>query len=267
MRIFSTLFVLVLLVSLGSRIVELSHELSAPRGNPWPNWVWVSEPWTGSDKPFVDLRKKIDNQAIKTSTNGWYSFVNGHYGKAKQNPKSATAQFGWGYAVLVAMSKGYKPNGDIERLKYDLNVALHNATPPRSYRYSRLRFLIADWWQGADELRPLGERLLVRNPKDLVIKGYLVKMFDQSDDKQHAKAVRYGKEVIAAKPRDGYAWGNLSFAHWRRSRHTNKLIDAEKAYAAAQKSLLFTPKSASNYKSTVDFVNAVKRTRDRMKAQ
>lgn len=228
-----------------------------------PDWKWVYETWNPqNDKDFAHIRKRMEKEVASTWGHKLPQLVQKYKKQAQSNPKNAEAQYAWTYATTKSRGAGYVQPENQFIVAGNLSYALHNAAWPHSYEYSRLRFIITAWWKDFPQLKPLGARLLLRNPNDYAVKRSQVYLLAQGTAAEQTLAITYAKQLTKLRPRDNQSWGALSFAYWRRADSKKSFPDADAAYQAGLKSLSLTPKDPVSYARAKDFVATVKRSRE-----
>ncbi len=152
------------------------------------NYSFVSEPWTGDNKPYHVIRVRVD-RAISKGQNPDALLLPAKIA-AQKKPSDPKAQFLWGYiayqaqttdlkrAQLISDRTGQQTATLIALNKLDfVREALAKATSPHANDYSRLRFLVgANTDQAGEEIKPLGVRLLHHDPTDYTVEGILISL-------------------------------------------------------------------------------------------
>lgn len=152
------------------------------------NYGFINEPWTGDNRPYHAMRVRID-RLLAMGQNPDALLLPAKTA-AQKSPHDPKAQFLWAYIAYQAKST------DLERAllisdrtrqklatlaafkKVDfVRASLAKALPPRAYDYSRIRFLVgATTDQIGEEIKPLGVRLLRRDPKDYAVESILISL-------------------------------------------------------------------------------------------
>jgi len=180
--------------------LRFPHEHFFPR-----DWKWVKEAWTGSDAPYVNIRRSIDVELAKNSQpkrlRERYQIT------AAANPFDPQAQYAWAYAAVMTREVGYYFG---HRYLSDVSAALAQPRSPKTYEYARLRFIIlmrhGTWLQ----MKPLALRLLQRNPQDYNVKVHLVPLMAiRGSVSDQQKALVLAKQLVDFQPRRASAWGAL----------------------------------------------------------
>ncbi len=153
------------------------------------------------------------------------------------------AQFRWAYAAYEAARKTNFVNQ--HKTLRDIEQALQRAasvSPPRNYEYARLRFLAIARNSPYHNLKPVGERLVRRNPQDHEVRFYLVELLDpglHSEEKQ--SALMHARFLAQALPEKPTVHSLLGSVYWRIWLKSKSPADADKAIAGYRKFLQTAP--------------------------
>ncbi|HEY0073645.1 MAG TPA: hypothetical protein VGB77_06045, partial [Abditibacteriaceae bacterium] len=166
-------------------------------------WAWTKEKWTSNDAPYRKVRdairplyhaKKLNDKQLKL------------YKQASlQKPKDPLALFRWGYyAYCLAL---LQPDDIVGSSKVGpVRQAFESGPTPRSYEYTRLRYLVLSYLlQSGARMAELSERLLKRDPKDYYVKYYAVSHHFTGKPKDEALALKLATEMVEAEPKNASA--------------------------------------------------------------
>jgi hypothetical protein len=232
-----------------------------PFGQTLPSFGWIKEKWTSNDKPYLALRTLIDKEvnARKNRPDRLQVLVKQYENHAKKRPTKAQDQFAWAYSAYQASANGMLIRGGWGTPR-DLSLALSQPKSPQSYQFARLRFLIAGWWRPIQELIPLSERLLQRNPKDYETKFYVVKVLSTGSQTQVRRAVRLAEEMVSERPNKRNSHAALADARWCLFLKTRKKEDGKAAIVAGETYLSMLPKDAPSRAECEDIIRSIRRT-------
>jgi|GEM_PF-5046941 hypothetical protein len=157
------------------------------------HWEWVTEKWTGDDRPFARVRNKID--AIFASKANMSPIIAAFQGTALANPKNALDQFQWVYACYRQSGGRWSDKisfDDIQKLLY----AMTEADQPHCYNYARLQFLLTPGYQ---QVAPLAKRLLKLTPNDIDVQFSSMMPLALSDNADsNAEALKIADNLFAS---------------------------------------------------------------------
>ena len=126
--------------------------------------AWISEQWTGEEKPFRIIRATID--ATLTSGIKPEALISKYKIASERSPSDPKALFRWGYTAYQAATQPGKTNseglGQLTQVRQDFPFA-HS---PHTYEYDRLRFLVQSFGFGSSDIARVGARLLKLHPND-----------------------------------------------------------------------------------------------------
>lgn len=264
------------LITLGFLVLNASVGTSQPeaRTNPPapPNdsayWAWLSEPWTGSDKPYIRTRNAIDSALAKGQD------PNALLGKYKvlsqSKPRDPQAQFAWGYAAFRASRAETRNFNESQRKLAGVSNALAVPLSPRSYQYARLRFLtMVESYILDNRLRKVGERLARRNPKDWDVKHGLIRVLvytTRLETTEKRQALAYAQELLRLDPKrpKGYAdLGTIYYASWMAS---NNKLDADKAVSAYKRYIRLVPPDDDSRQLAERIIKRIQETQAKKRA-
>ncbi|HEX8234504.1 MAG TPA: hypothetical protein VF600_00960 [Abditibacteriaceae bacterium] len=239
---------------------EELHVLPVTRQHP-PGWEWTNEKWMGNDRPYRDLRRSIEQAVKRTNQRDVAVLVEKYRKRAVAHPVDPKAQFAWGYATLEGRRKGYTINRDVARR---VSLALTDATSPKTYQYARLRFLMTMHWGTYPQLKSLGQRLLLREPRDNEVKYYVVRLLSSGSGKEKQQAMNYAQELVRLQPKWSGSYSALGEVY-REIFFTNKdLAAGDKAIAAFRKSIQLMPPD-SNHENTDYLIKIIRKWQVRWK--
>lgn len=227
----------------GELPVALAQSSLPPPPSPTPlsyidERTWLTAPWTADDKPFVQIEHQVDQiirqgrkpeelrllykqQALADLTNEQNLYRWGYATFKTVRPMDAVLgkldEKKW-RSMFEAMNRPLAPEQYIySQPKYANLYRDRKLRPLRSYRYSRLIFLI--WSNGwihwvhdslPRDMARLGDRLLRRNPKDELVKTYCVSAnrgewtdgSGRGKPIDYPKALRYAQELVRDHPQN-----------------------------------------------------------------
>ena len=197
-------------------------------------WAWTSEQWKGDDQPFIQIRAAVDRMFDRKKDID--VALQDYRRLAQQKPSDSQAQFRYGYlAYKIADTSDYNEG---EKVLDSVRAGLADAPSPRTYNYSRLRFLTEAYMVPFPKLKGLGKRLLQQNPDDSDVKYYQATILGQSpnaDEKR--RAIAYARDLISGTSKHLSAYsllGSIYYISWRRS---HSKADADNGIAAYQQYL------------------------------
>lgn len=202
-------------------------------------WGWASQEWTGDERPYRQARAELERRAASGQLTD--AALRNYRASAQAQPTDPLASFRWGFAAYQAAKLAPRYH-DRSRILAGVELALQRAPSPRTYQFARLRFLI----EGRDfpypQLRPLGERLVRRDPDDVDVKHHFLKYLNVSrSPAEKERALAYARDLIRLAPQDPrshFALGQVWMRIWNQSKSRS---DADKAVAAYRKSLELEP--------------------------
>ncbi|HEY0073646.1 MAG TPA: hypothetical protein VGB77_06050 [Abditibacteriaceae bacterium] len=208
------------------------HNAGAQPNN---EWAWTKEKWTSSDTPYLKVReaigplyraKKLNDKQLKICEKA-----------ALQKPKDALALFRWGYyGFCLAL---LQPDVTIGSGKVGkASQAFANGPTPRSYEYTRLRYLMLSYLlQSGPNMAELSERLLKRNRNDYFVKYYAVSHHFTGKPKDEALALKLVNELVEAEPQNALVVGLRGYLYQRWWWRYRKMEDARKSIENYQRYL------------------------------
>lgn len=196
---------------------------------------WLVEPWSGNDRCFLQQTRTIGNLA------GSLDRLTAAVSQRRQSftkRRDALSLYGWGYAAYTAAKQARR--ADREQFS-EIVRAMEQVPSPKSYSFTRLRFLISASLMPLPYLRGVGERLLTRKANDTDVKYCLINVYYLGNSGEREKALRYVADLIAVAPqRPSFraCAGSTYFRLWLLSK---KHSDAEQALAHYHKYLELAP--------------------------
>jgi hypothetical protein len=220
---------------------------------------WTVEPWNGSERPFIMVRRQIENE-IKLKFKRSDILVK-YRQIAKIRPTDAVAQFGWAYAAYRNYSKPDKGQKQVW-ITAGVREALEAPISPRSHEYARMRWFFT-WWDFKIQrmapriLKQCAVRLLKHSSNDIELKYTLA--HDYSHYKEtNAKAMQWAREyarIYPTRPESDFLLGQVHesrFGYWCSYR------DALKAKGYFQKyieSSDIIPEQEKSARSHINYIN------------
>jgi hypothetical protein len=172
------------------------------------DWTWVKQPWKGNSKPYVRIAHQInvaftDKKRIEAVTQRYRA-------AAEAKPTDPLAVYAWGYAAYVARPLGatiaYK---DLPKLRRALALPKN----PKTYEFSRLRFVIIVRSAPYAELKPLGYALLKREPNDHDVLQGMVNLLAPGSPLEQGQAVGYAQRLVQLHPNLSTSYASLGWAY------------------------------------------------------
>jgi len=193
------------------------------------NTSWVSEPWTADDKPFQFARLQIEKLIKKR-----YSpeALATKYAKLQQKQTTnPILVFRWGMAVFYA-SQSKNDVWEPPNLR-QLLTAIATTPSPQSREYARMRFLIEARFAGENNLKRVGQRLLLHNPNDVAVKLAMFSVLNVlSSSEDGAIAIKYARQIIAASPTKPLGYRKLGGVYYLISIRSNTNENVQNALHA-----------------------------------
>lgn len=229
------------------------------------SWAWTTEEWTGSDRPYLQIRKEVD--ALVRQKRLTASSLRQVQSAAEEKPDDPQAQFRWGYALLKAPDAGIQ----LGRNVYDSYAvytpvvrALARPGSPRSYQYARARFLLMTLQMEVAPLKTVGVRLLRRDPKDTRVKAYLVRYFSVSrSPEERRQALKYAQEIVHDFPKWPGSYNTLGGVYENALFGFGDLAAADKGIAAYLRYLDLLPPQARERQSGLAVIRIMRQEKAR----
>ena len=131
---------------------------------------WVSEKWTGDERPYTAIKGELD--AALAGGADIITLVAQYGDKAQAGMMDPKAQFAWAYATQLQEESG---RGTVQvRALY----SLRRATEADCYPVARLRFLLTQELESNNDhlyLAAVAHRLLKRDPSDRRVRRALIR--------------------------------------------------------------------------------------------
>lgn len=207
-----------------------------------PDYTWVNEKWTGSDKPYIAIRSRIDKgiagakgQKIKLA-----ALVDKFKANALAKSSNPQAQFAWAYTAQEASKAGlFLDPWSVPR---DISYAMAVVPSPHSYQYARLRFLVAMWWQGFGQLKPVALRLVRRNPKDYAVKYQALSTLSALKPGEERKlALSYVQDLRHMRPNSAFSYAAIAHIYSQLFYADHDIAAGDKTIAAYRQWLQLRP--------------------------
>ena len=139
------------------------------------NSAWTKEEWTGDEKPYREVRQKIEVAAKSGTLAPLYI---GYEDEAVHNPQNALAQYAWAYSMYCTPQKiPSSVCGSFTSLQWrPVIIAMDAVHSPKTYEFARVRFLVEsmlfNFYEPADDFFDLTTRLLKIEPTNPEIRCY-----------------------------------------------------------------------------------------------
>ena len=165
-------------------------------------WHWLDASWTGDDRPFETIVTKLDDIGADRVTP---SLINGYCSDYIKNKRDPVLGFQFAYALYCIRTPPSKVNFPTIETSY----VFANAIDPRTYNYTRLRYLFTEPdEQHAEKLATLGKKLLNVKPDDEDVECHLVDVLEAWKSQENkAAALKYADDLIAKYPSDPKVYG------------------------------------------------------------
>ncbi len=244
----SRVFIVGLVLSLGMTAQALAPQPDLKRywgGLSFFGLEWCKEDWTGSDTPFIAVERNIDNRVAQGAKPS--ALLAAFRRAALSNPRNATSQFAYAYAAQKTADA--KTDGQsLDSLLQPPLKALGEVPSPRSYQYTRLRWLLehkVGQWKGFMPVIGLGKRLIARNPKDKTVRFYLVEelLLSRVPTDQTVELPRYAQEIENEPQKSVATYSLLAGVYHDLLLTTHNPEYADKAISNYQRYLQLTPPS------------------------
>lgn len=189
---------------------------------------WMTEKWTGDDRPYAAARENIDREFSRGGITVVY--LNGLEVAWNQDEHNPLKLFRWAYARYRA--QGLHPAIPFTTIP-DYG-AFNGVASPHTYEYTRVRFLIEICNERRRELMAVGRRLLAHSPNDFDVEYGLTFCFGESmsvEEKQ--AALTYADHLVQKYPNKPSAYsvkGGVYFSYWIDHRDKQDARDAIQWY-------------------------------------
>lgn len=230
MRAFSRLFHFVLISAVlivGVRAAEKNEKLT-----------WGTEDWNGNNAAYQNLKRALDNQSDAQRDR----YIREQQKKAVKK-KSSLDQFGWAYASWLKRKKTDKLNDQFQ-LMLPVRNNFSFVSNPRTYEYTRVRFLVEAWIAPRPQYKEVGRRLLRRSANDYDVKSVMVKVLEIGSSNEWNMALSYAKDLVKLQPKNPKSHsllGSVYFNSWNKSKDPAK---GRAAIAAYKEYLRLAPPNA-----------------------
>jgi hypothetical protein len=224
---------------------------------------WTTEPWNGNNKPYAQIRtalntynkqKKLANQVAR------------YRKEAAAAPTDALKQYRWVLAgwILDEQNKGLLV----------WRKALSIPISPRTYDYSRLRFLITaenamtmGKYGGSTELRDAGLRLLKIVPGDKLTAYWVHRIRERTESLEDKKInVNEALRGVQQNPNYAKAQGLLANSYHHLWMKTKRRSNSVKAIDNFKKYLAMAPANVANRKNVEFWINSIPKSQARWEA-
>ena len=127
---------------------------------------WAKEDFDGGDTSFKRIRREVDS--IFSESKNIASVLSSYKSTAQKNPTDAQSQFRWAYIAYLT-SDHWRREVRSTKILCGVFEWMGQPTNPRSFEYSRLRFIVARLdsnWGSNRYIVDMGERLLQKADKN-----------------------------------------------------------------------------------------------------
>lgn len=180
--------------------------------NTFTPYYWYKQPWTGSNQPYIDQEKLIQNELKQGHSIKQIIADRQHAYELK--PQSAIAAYTWGYAVYQTVDAPENDlRGKIAPSEQKALDALASTNDCRSYLFVRLRFLISAY--SFQQCPPrLGDRLLAFNSKDADVIRAMLNILPLGSNPSYTKlGLEYAQRLKIIKPSDRMTYLYLALTY------------------------------------------------------
>lgn len=257
-RLLNCTVILLALVSAVLTQIESMGNRVASASTSTPEWSWTTEQWAEQDFKYHQARMTIWEAIMEGQKP--IALASRYKANAKTTPYNppydALAQFRWAYAAYQAALADPKYRNSAE---FSLaSHALAYGASPRNYEYARLRFLMESMSWPDPRLKPVGLRLLQRDPHDYQAKYELIEVLDGAGvpaDKQIA--LRYSREMIRQFPKNPRTVSSLAWTYYVLWLQDRDPADADGAVAAYRQYLALVPTDDSSRPKVEQFIKTI----------
>jgi len=196
-----------------------------------PYIAWTVDSWTGDDKPYLEARTQID-RAILLGQNP-SALLQSEEAKAKTNLNDSLAVFRWGYSACKVTFTQAKLVDNMELMSH-VEPYLRTAPSPHTYNYSRLLFLGINYGSQDYDAKPLGERLLQRDPQDDDVKYQMIACllgYNKRTKADEAQAIALGQSLLKNHPKSLGVHAQIANTYMAIWSSSYKQADANRAIA------------------------------------
>ena len=238
------------------------------------DYTWQKESWTGSDASFLAARLIIDNRFQESNAAERMNWLDTYRRAAYDSPQSADAQFNWAYIAFLIMrqrefQQTYEQN---QQLICGIFEWMAQPSSPKSFEYTRLRFIMRAFAAEYDNLDPvqvktdgkyesiprgdfqdlrdgLAERLIEYAPKDILLKRYAALYTRRISMSDSMKVMKYAQEVQKAFPKRPDSYWLLAIAWRGHHSYTYGSSDIDKAISYFRRFQKMVSKSSQHWYS------------------
>ena len=211
-------------------------------------WKWTTEQWDGSEQPYQQIRKRIDDLADHGAD--LLALSNANKSVADAAPNDPKAQYAWAYAAWKFTRLPHESEKRYSLLQ-DIPEALAATPSPHSYEYARMRFIIQSSLVCKPQLRSVGKRLLQREPSDDDVKNLLVRVYIPVQTlAEKAEAIAYLRQLIAENPKKASYQATYGWIYMTSYEALKQPSDADKAISYFQTYLRIAP-ADDDYRASV----------------
>lgn len=211
------------------------------------NLRWMSQPIKKSDasnsnQSFLNTRSAVDRKTKSLKPAEMDKVVAAYIESANKHPKSMTAQYEAGYAILrkIEQTNPNSPNAlNVLEVVSLADQILGRISTPYLYQYARLRFLLDIKVFTGPLVKTLGRRLVSYKPDDYDILFRLIYFLNTSENLQERKeAIGYAQRLVRLQPQrpDAYVQlGSVYYSIWLFSKTKRDAANALQAFKGYSK--------------------------------
>jgi hypothetical protein len=216
-------------------------------------WGWTNTKWTVSDEIQLRDRRLIDAAMPRgESHKKIVQIYRQHANAAQKRPFDHDAAFRWIYASYRGqlVDKEFDRR-ELSRARLALVTGHH---PFENAEWSRLRFLMEANSLPRPQLKPVGEKLLKKYPKDHEVKYHMIRvlMSGSFHDEGKQQALTYAQDLIRSDSKRPSYYAVLGEIYLRSCMWRKNSADARQAISAYQMYLKLAPPDAAFRKQAQD---------------
>ncbi len=228
-----------------------------------PFWPWANEEWKRSDTDFVRIRREVDaflqgTASLPNRKDLVLARLKQLTQNAQENPHSSQALFRLAYTTYQGRKLDVRPDANGRDI-YEMYGPLESAHPGGSYQYDRMIYIIFSCITDSKPTKPLGKRLLKRNPEDIEVKYFLTRVLSTGTPEEQALALTYAQQFQRQHPERPRAQSLLGLVYEDRWNRRHKAEDVDKAIVAYRKYLSMIPPTNSTYHDISHLVQVLER--------
>lgn len=202
------------------------------------SWTWTTATWSPNDQTFQRAYQQVNARLASSSNKAKVVLV---YKKLWQKQKTQPIAF-FRYAQSAYTTLPTEQNALYRQLQL-LSADFDSLPSPRSYAYSRLRFLIEVRQSARPQLKPLAKRLLQRNPKDADVIYYSINLWNLTNSEERKYASSSVRTLVQLDSKRASSYAAAGWIHLRIWNVAHSQQEAQQATHVYQKYLQLAPKN------------------------